>query len=376
MILKLLGILVHKGGETVSNFTCKTKIITGRGSVARLKELGIHRLLMVADPYFVQNGTAENLAKLTGAAETELFSKIEPDPSVELTAMGTAVVKRFQPDTVVALGGGSAMDCAKAMAYFASHKGSFVAIPTTSGSGSEVTDFAILTSQGCKHPLVDESLVPDVAILDADLLDKLPQKLIADTGFDVLAHAVEALAAKNSGLFTQTLSKTAFSVVYGNLRASHAGNRSVRQCIHEASAMAGVAFSQSGLGLCHSISHVLGGMFHVPHGRLNAIFLPGVIRTNAHLCADRYAGLARFAGIPGASDTMAVRNLCTGLERLRRDLAMPGTLKEAGVDPRQLRADMPRLVEQILQDPCSQTNPIPAEDFMVRRLLEGASGGL
>ena len=155
----------------MEQFSCKTRIVSGPGSVAQLKELGSNRLLLVTDPYFAQSGTAARLMELSGAAHTRLFDKVQPDPSVELAAEGTAVVREFQPDTVVALGGGSAMDCAKAMVYFAGEKVRLVAIPTTSGSGSEVTEFAILTHGGAKHPLVDPRLCPDIAILDSELLN-------------------------------------------------------------------------------------------------------------------------------------------------------------------------------------------------------------
>ena len=358
----------------MEHFICRTKIFTGAGSVACLKELESQRLLVVADPYFEKDGTAARLAQLSGARETKLFSKVRPDPSVELAAEGTALIRDFQPDTVVALGGGSAMDCAKAMVYFAQKPVRLVAIPTTSGSGSEVTDFAILTHNQTKHPLVDEKLRPNVAILDSDLLQKLPKSLIADTGFDVLSHAMEAFVAADSSPITDALAKEAFCIGYGALPASFAGCLEVRGRIHAAATMAGLAFTHAGLGLCHAVAHSLGGLFHIPHGRLNAILLPAVLDCNAHLCGSKYAALARAAGIPGASDTVAVRNLKNGLVRLRRELGMPQDLKEAGVDPAQVRFHTPAIVEAALADPCCKTNPLPVEDFMIRRVLEEVSG--
>ena len=358
----------------MEQFSCQTKIVSGAGTVGYLKTLGGKKLLLVADPYFVEEGTARRIVDQSGAAEYRIFSKISPDPSVELAAEGTALVKEFQPDTVVALGGGSAMDCAKAMVYFSGVAVQFVAIPTTSGSGSEVTDFAILTHGTVKHPLVDEKLRPDVAILDSDLLQKLPKGLIADTGFDVLSHALEAFVAKGASAFTDALAKDAFTVAYAHLPASYAGNLAVRGKLHQASTMAGIAFTQAGLGLCHALAHVLGGTYHLPHGRLNAILLPAVIGCNAHVCGSKYAALARSAGFSGAADTVAVRNLCNGLVGLRRQLGMPGSLQEAGVDPRQLWQKTPELVTAVLQDPCCKQNPLPVEDFMVRRILEAVSG--
>ena len=358
----------------MERFSCKTQILSGPGSVSELQNMGIQRLLLVSDPYFAENGTADRLACLTGAEKTEIFHKVTPDPTVELAAEGTALVKQLQPDAIVALGGGSAMDCAKAMAYFAGCVPKLVAIPTTSGSGSEVTDFAILTHGGVKHPLVDSRIQPDVAILDSELLQSLPPSLVADAGFDILAHALEAFAATGASAFTDALAKDAFSAAYSALPASFAGNTAVRQKIHTAAAMAGLAFSQAGLGLCHAMAHSLGGAFHLPHGRLNAILLPAVIDCNAHSIGAKYAFLARSAGLGGSADTIAVRNLKNALIRLRRELKLPQTLQEAGVDPRQIWYKSRDIVKAVLADPCCQTNPMKVEDFMVRRILEEVTG--
>lgn len=358
----------------MERFSCKTQILSGGGALQELKNMGIKRLLLVSDPYFAENGTATRIGGLTGAEKIEIFQKVMPDPTVELAAEGTALVKQLQPDTIVALGGGSAMDCAKAMAYFSGGGIRLVAIPTTSGSGSEVTDFAILTHGGVKHPLVDEKILPDVAILDSDLLQSLPPSLVADTGFDVLAHALEAFVATGAGAFTDALAKDAFSIVYGTLPASFGGNIAVRQKIHTAATMAGLAFQQAGLGICHAVAHALGGAFHLPHGRLNAILLPAVIDCNAHSSGTKYAYLARSAGLGGSADTIAVRNLKNGLIRLRRELKLPQTLQEAGVDPRQVWHSSKDIVKAVLNDPCCQTNPIKVEDFMVRRILEEVTG--
>ena len=358
----------------MEQFECKTKIIAGAGAVSTLKELGAKRMLLVTDPYFAQNGTAARVAKMAGAEETEIFDKVMPDPTIELAAEGTARVRAFRPDTVAALGGGSAMDCAKAMAWFSGEKLRLVAIPTTSGSGSEVTDFAILTHNKVKHPLVDPRLRPDVAILDSDLLAHLPPSLVADAGFDVLAHAVESFVARDAGAVTDALAKEAFCNCFAALPASFAGRTEVRLDIHLAATMAGMAFTQAGLGLCHAMSHSLGGVFHVPHGRLNAILLPAVIGTNAHVAAGKYARLARAAGMGGSADTVAVRGLRSALIRLRSELRLPGTLAAAGIRPADLWSNMERIVKATLEDPCCATNPMKVEDFMVRRILEEVTG--
>ena len=358
----------------MESFSCKTQIYTGPGSVARLKDMQIRRLLLVSDPYFMENGTAQRLLQLSGAGETKLFHKVQPDPTVELAAEATAVLQDFSPDTVVALGGGSTLDLAKAMVYFAKTQVTLIAIPTTSGSGSEVTDFSVLTHDGVKHPLVDPRLRPQAAILDSELLGQLPRKLIADTGFDVLSHALEAYTAKQATAFTDALARDAFCCAFALLPASFAGDQTVRGRIHEASTMAGLAFTQAGLGLCHGMAHSLGGLFHIPHGRLNAILLPAVMDCNAHICGGKYARLARAAGLPGAADSVAVRNLKNALVRLRRELGLPQTLKDAGIDPRQVWQKTPQIVADTLADPCCGTNPLKPEDYMVKQVLEEVTG--
>ena len=358
----------------MQTFYCRTKIISGSGAVAALSEQNIGRLLMVTDPFFFKNGTAQHIAACAGPEAVEYFHQVAPDPDVALAAQGTAVVQSFQPDTIVALGGGSAMDCAKAMAYFSGTTAQLIAIPTTSGSGSEVTDFAILTHGGVKHPLVDPRLRPDVAILDSDLLKELPPSLIADGGFDVLTHALEAYTAKNAGAITDALAEKAFCTAFRLLPHSYAGHRDARPGVHEAATMAGMAFTQAGLGLCHAMAHSIGGELHIPHGRLNAILLPAVMSRNATAAGSRYAAMARAIGLEGRADTVGVRNLRTALIRLRRELGLPATLSQAGVPSTQVRQKADRIVKAALADPCCATNPVTVTEGMVRDILHEVTG--
>ena len=358
----------------MDEFNCRTRVISGPGAVSKLAELGAKRVFLVTDPYFYQNGTANRIAACAGAEQVEIFHDVKPDPTVELAAEGTAKLKAFGADLIIALGGGSAMDCAKAMAWFGGQGAKLVAIHTTSGSGSEVTDFAILTHNKVKHPLIDKRLRPNVAILDSDLLQELPASLIADSGYDVICHALEAYVATGAGVFTDALARDAFRSAFSALPASFAGRKEVRLKIHQAATMAGMAFSQAGLGLCHAMAHALGGLFHVPHGRLNAILLPSVVSCNAHVAGHKYAELARATGIGGSADTVAVRNLKNALIRLRRDLNLPQTLAEAGIAPRDVWAATGEIVKATLADPCCETNPMKAEDFLIRRILEEVTG--
>ncbi len=354
-------------------FSCPTKILSGAGSLSALGEMGIQRLFLVTDPYFHQKGLAAKTAEAAKPQASEIFWQVKPDPTLSLAASATARAKAFHPDTIVALGGGSAMDLAKAVAFFSGLSPRLIAIPTTSGSGSEVTNFAILTHKDIKHPLVDDCLYPDVAILDSDFLKDLPPTLIADGGFDILTHALEAWVARGAGQASDALALSAFCAAYSALPASFAGDKTKRLAIHEAATMAGLSFSQAGLGLCHAMAHALGALTHLSHGRLNAMLLPWVMDANAHVCADRYGKLATLSGL-GVSRQLGSRNLKNALLRLRRDLKMPGSLRAAGVDIRLVDSHREDIVKATLADPCCASNPLPVEDFMVRRILEAIKG--
>ena len=190
----------------------------------------------------------------------------------------------------------------------------------------------------------------------------------------MLTHAAEAYVAREAGTVTDLYAREAFGSAYASLPASFAGNRSVRLKVHLAATMAGMAFSQAGLGLCHAMAHSLGGMFHVAHGRLNAILLPSIISCNAHVAGKKYAELARAAGMGGSADTIAVRNLKNSLIRLRRELNLPETLVQAGIDPRAVWRNAEEIVKSTLADPCCNSNPMTVEDFLVRRILEEVTG--
>ena len=358
----------------MQEFYCKTKLVSGENALDWLDKQQCRTLLLVADPYFVENGWAEKIAGRVKSEKRTYFSNIKPDPTVELAAEGTALMRQENPDMLIALGGGSAMDTAKAMVYFAGEGVKFIAIPTTSGSGSEVTNFAILTHGEVKYPLIDKKMQPDVAIIADCLVEKLPPALVADGGFDVLSHAMESFVATNATPLTQALAGSAFAAAFAGLPASYRGDTRVRGKLHLASTMAGMAFSGSGLGLCHALSHSLGGIFHIPHGRLNAILLPEVITCNAVNAGAEYAKLARMAGLGGSADSIGVRNLRNGLIRLRKELGLPSTLQEAGVNRQKLWHHSAAIVEAALQDPCMQTNPARAEAFQMRRILEAVSG--
>lgn len=329
----------------MNEFHCSTRLVCGAEALQVLKSLQGERVLLVTDPFFAKNGTANRIAALC-KGEVTLFSKVEPDPSLALVTEGVAQMQAHKPNLLIALGGGSAMDCAKGMLSLSGRSAQFVAIPTTSGTGSEVTSFAILTHDGTKHPLVDRHLRPQIAILDDSLLKNLPPSLIAEAGMDVLSHCVEAVAAKHATPFSHALATHAFRTAVDLLPRSYEGDRTVRSAIHCAATMAGMAFDNAGLGACHALSHALGGMFHLPHGRLNGILLPHVIAWNRDF----------------APYSLLCNNLPFALRRLRQRLHLPATLTEAGLKRESVLAQAEILAKAAVADPCNQGNPRPTSE--------------
>lgn len=358
----------------MGGFQCRTEVVSGQNALDWLKQRQCETLLTVTDPYFMKNGWAERVAGLVQARKRVYFDGITPDPTVEQAAEGTALMRQHRPQLLLALGGGSTIDTAKAMLYFAGEGVHFAAIPTTSGSGSEVTSFAVLSHGEGKYPLIHRRLQPDTAILYPGLLRALPPALVAEGGFDVISHGVESFVATGADMLSRALAGNAFVTAFQHLEASYRGDTSVREQIHMASAMAGMAFSQSGLGLCHALSHSLGGCFHIPHGKLNAILLPEVIVWNAPAAGGLYAELARQAGLGGGTGTVGARNLRNGLLRLRKTLRLPQSLHEAGVSRQQLQQHRSRILEAALADPCLRTNPQPCTGEGMSKLLEAVSG--
>ena len=354
----------------MTEFFCPTKIWSGEHALDILKNHSAKRVLLGTDAYFSKSGKAKEIGEMISGAEVQIFDEVRPDPNVELTAKGAALCRQFRPELLLALGGGSAMDCAKGIRLAAELPMEFIAIPTTSGSGSEVTSFSVLSRGAIKYPLVDPLLRPDGAILDARLLHELPKSLIADTGIDLMAHCMEALAAKNSSAITDALAMGGIMAVFRDLAASYEGNLSVRGRVHEAATMAAMAFDNAGLGLCHAMAHVLGGMTHLPHGRLCAMLLPHVMEANAAAVLPKYANLAQICGFGGATEKLRFRNLIAALNRLRISLGMPATLREAGAAVE----DENVMVTAVLKDPCCKSNPVPVDEKLVRSVWKAVRG--
>lgn len=354
----------------MERFAIRPEIWFGPGALAALEQLVGKRVLLVTDGFLSSSsGLAKRaLERLTGPVE--VFDKVEPDPTLKLVAEGVAVLEGFGPDVVVAFGGGSPMDCAKAMCWFSKRRPPLWCIPTTAGTGSEVTSFAVLTDteRGVKYPLVEEGLLPETAILDPTLLEGVPPKVTADTGMDVLTHAAEAYVAKGSSPFSDALAERAFALAYARLPAAFAGDLGAKGDMLLASCMAGMAFNAAGLGVCHAMAHALGGRFHLPHGRLNAVLLPSVVLRNAgdRRAAARYAALAKACGLAGTP-----RALSAALARLRAALDLHDRLP---VEPEELKAALDDLAAAALADGCMAANPIPLTAAEVKDLLARAGG--
>lgn len=357
----------------MEQFYCTTRLFFGPDALQALHRVKAARAMVVTDRFFSENKTAERIGKMLPGCTVTYYDSVQPDPEVSLVAEATAQLEKSEATVLLALGGGSVLDCAKAMTYFAKKRPMLIAIPTTSGTGSEVTSFSILTHDGIKHPLVDDSLRPDWAILDESLVGSLPASLVADTGMDLISHVVEAIGAKNASPLTDALAFHALDTALRLLSRSFEGDASVRGRIHVAATMAGMAFDRAGLGACHALSHALGGKFHVAHGRLNAVLLPAVMQFNAPAAMSRYAEAARACGIGYANDQMAFRSLLQQIKQLRRTLKLPQTLAQAGVAPSQLRQHIPELAKAAMEDLCLSGNPVYPTQRQLEELLEAVS---
>ena len=386
-------------------FKLPSKIYFEKNSLNYLEEMAdVERVFLVCDEGMVKLGYAdrvmETLRRRHNKVQIEVFSDVEPDPSSNTVYKGTERMVAFQPDTVIALGGGSAMDAAKGMWLFFEHpdteffgakqkfldirkraykiptaeKAKFVCIPTTSGTGSEVTPFAVITDSetGVKYPLADYALTPDVAIIDPQFVLSVPRSVTADTGMDVLTHAIESYVSVMASDYTRGLSLQAIKLVFENLQESCDNpNEDNREKMHNASALAGMAFANAFLGICHSIAHKCGGEYHIPHGRTNAILLPHVIRYNAkdpskhamfpkydYFRADQdYADIARFMGMKGETTEELVESLAKAVADLGKSVGIDMSFKAQGLTKETLDQTVDHLAELAYEDQCTTANP-------------------
>ncbi|MFF3021717.1 bifunctional acetaldehyde-CoA/alcohol dehydrogenase [Gottfriedia sp. NPDC057948] len=367
---------------------------------------GIKKAFIVTDAAMVKLGYVDvikyHLEKQGENIQIEIFSDVEPDPSDLTVYKGAERMRSFEPDTIIAFGGGSAMDAAKGMwlfyeypetdlegpklkfldirkrAYKYPHlgrKAKFVAIPTTSGTGSEVTPFTVITdkAKNVKYPLADYELTPDVAIIDPQFVATIPKSITADTGMDVLTHAIEAYVSVLANDYTDGLAMQAIKMVFTYLpRAYHDGSDlEAREKMHNASAIAGMAFANAFLGINHSLAHKIGAEFHIPHGRANTILMPHVIRYNSQkptkfvsfpkykffIADQRYAEIARMLGLPASTTEEGVDSLIKAIVKLGKELGIEMSIRGQGIDENEFLEKVSYLADKAFEDQCTTANP-------------------
>lgn len=382
------------------------KVYFEKTSVRYLEDMeDVNKVMLITGPSMVKYGYADIVVNELkrrpngNQIQYEIFSDIEPDPSTDTVKRGLNQIREFQPDTIIALGGGSPLDAAKAMWLFYEHpessffgakqkyldirkrtyklecanKAKFVAIPTTSGTGSEVTPFAVITDSEThvKYPLADYALTPDVAIVDSQFIQTVPQKTIAESGLDVLAHATESFVSALASDYTRPLSMQAAKLVFDNLEASYNGDAHAREEMHNASTLAGMAFGNAFLGVNHSVAHKLGGEFGLAHGLCIAITYPHVIRYNAsepqkfqawpkyeYFRANKdYADLARYVGVQGSTDEELIEGLIQKFIKLAHAVGIKLSLKANGVKKADFDKALDSMSELAYEDQCTTANP-------------------
>ena len=406
-------------------FKIPEKIYFEAGSIQYLEKMpDIERAFIVTDEGMMKLGYVDkilyHLRKRQQYVHSEIFSDVESDPSFDTIKKGVEAMKSFKPDVIIALGGGSPIDAAKGMWLFYENpeadieglklkfmdirkrtykfpklgtKCKMVAIPTTSGTGSEVTSFAVITDKekNKKYPLADYELTPDVAIIDPDLVMSLPKSVTADTGMDVLTHAIEAYVSNMASDYTDGLAEKAVELVMQYLEKAYdnGSDKTAREKMHNASTIAGMAFTNAFLGINHSLAHKIGAEFHLPHGRINAILLPYVIRYNAskptkfvsfpkyeYFIADqKYATLAKKVGLPANTVEEGIESLVQRVKDLNTYLNMPKSLQEAGIEEQEFLAKVDLLADRAFEDQCTTANPrVPLVSELKQILLDSYYG--
>ncbi len=364
-------------------FTVRTKIYSGKESLEYLKTLTGKTIWIVGDPFLRDSESLHQLLRaLPQQCATSLFFNIVPDPPIPTIAAGVVELCAQAPDVVIGFGGGSAIDSAKAMIYFARKQGTgvetFIAIPTTSGTGSEVTHASVISDpqKKIKYPLFDESLYPDIALLVPEFVASVPPGVTANTGMDVLTHALEAWVATGASDFTDALAIKAVRLVLEYLPLAWQNGKDLiaREKMHNASTLAGIAFSQAGLGLNHAIAHQLGGQFHVPHGLANALLLPHVVQFNSRApkARTKYAQLSRECGLADirATNEEAVNSLISNISHLSTRLNMAITLTALNISIADVMLVLDDIADAALNDATFKTNPTSALKEDIAALIQ------
>nr|WP_205684289.1 1-propanol dehydrogenase PduQ [Clostridium formicaceticum] len=359
-------------------FILKSKVYFNNQSLQFLKQITGSRAFIVADSIMETLGYLQKTVDYLSEAgiSSEVFSGVRPDPDVKVIAEGLKLYKKSSADVLVAIGGGSAIDTAKGILYFAWKFGNiegveikkplFIAIPSTSGTGSEVTDFSVITSEGEKVCIVDEFIAPDIAILDSTCIQHVPQRVVVDTGIDVLVHAIEAYVSTKATDFTDALVEKAIKLIFENLETLYKdmNNFYAIDRVQNASCMAGMAFTNTGLGINHSLAHAFGGAFHISHGRSNALLLNAVMEFNADLAgsangyaAEKYAKLATMLQLPARTSREGAVNFMLAVDKLKKSLGIEDGIRGLGIEQTEFEDALEQMAEKAVLDRCTPTNP-------------------
>ena len=386
----------------MGRFTLPRDLYHGKGSLAELKNLKGRKAIVVTGGHSMKatgflDKTVDYLKE--AGMEVTVFDGVEPDPSVETVMRGAEAMRDFEPDWIVAIGGGSPIDAAKAMWVFYEYpdakfedlitpfsfptlrtKAKFCAIPSTSGTATEVTAFAVITdySKGIKYPLADFNITPDVAIVEPEIAETMPAKLCANTGMDAFTHATEAFVSTLHCEYTDPLAIRALQIINKYLVKSFHGDPEAREKMHDAQCLAGMAFSNALLGIVHSMAHKTGAAYssgHIVHGAANAMYLPKVIAYNAKdpEALKRYAIIARYIGLKGETDEELKDALIARVRELDRELGIALCIKdyEGGIiDEEEFLEKLPEVAKNAVGDACTGSNPREITPVVMERLLK------
>lgn len=375
----------------MKSFDIKTKIYFGDNAMDRVRELPYKRIMIITDKFFSESSLLRIVTQPLSETHKEfrVFNDVVPDPPIDKIVVGVKAVTEYQPDCLIAVGGGSVIDSAKAIREFAvrmysTAKIALIAIPTTSGTGSEVTAFSVITDpvRQVKYPLVSDSMLPDEAILDEELVKSVPPNVTADTGMDVLTHAIEAYTSINNNEFSAALAEKSIEICGAFLlRAYLDGNDwHARRKMHVASCLAGLAFNSASLGLNHGMAHQLGANFHIPHGRANAMLLPHIIEFNSGINihsrsqkqypkqVEKYVSIARLLGLQNFNTITTVRALVNWIQFMNKEMNIPLSISQMGnVSEIEYRGKISQMADAALADGCTATNPkVPTKADVVR----------
>lgn len=383
----------------MQRFTIPRDVYFGANALDHLKDVkGTKAMLVIGSERLIKDGTVPKIQNLLKEAkiETTVFTGVENDPSVSTVKKGVEMMNSFKPDLIIGIGGGSPIDAAKAMWIFYEYpnftfeeaakpfnlpelrqKAKFIAIPTTSGTGSEVTSFSVITDNetGIKYPIADYNVTPDVAIVDTALVQSMTPKLVANTGMDALTHAFEAYVSTARNPITDALAMKSIEMTVENLVNSFNGEKEAREEMHISQCLAGMAFSNAILGIVHSMAHKTGKVFNIAHGCANAIYLPYAIEFNAKTAGDAYADIAKRLGLNGNTTDELVKSLIKLVKDFRVAMNMPQTLKEFGLSEDFFQKHLDEISKTAVADPCTGTNPREISVEEMKKLFEATYYG-